>query len=77
MGQDADGWSTINVTDSKMTQQELFLNCTTSYQFEVQAWNALGSSGPPSKAWPITTGKGQQQSDYSEGTARSGIDLLI
>jgi len=75
VGRDADGWSTINVTDPKMTQQELFLNCTTFYQFEVQAWNALGSSGPPSKAWPITTGKGQQQSDYSEGTARSGSFL--
>ena len=70
-----DEWNTINVTDPKVEQQELPLNCTTSYDFEVKAWNALGSSGSPPKAWAITTGGGHQQRDAGE-TLRLGINLI-
>lgn len=72
-----DDWITTNVTDPNANQQALVLKCTTAYEFEVMAWNVLGSSGSPSKAWPITTGGGQKQGDYSEGTAFSGNELKL
>ena len=66
-------WTTINVTDPNLNQQELILNCSTAYEFEVKAWNALGSSGSPSKAWPIRTGGIQQQMDYAVNRTSSGL----
>lgn len=70
-------WTTINVTNPNLNQQELILNCTTTYEFEVRAWNALGSSGSPSKAWPIRTGGIQQQMDYTVNRTSSGLASLI
>ena len=52
-------WSVINVTDPVVNHQALTLNCTTTYVFEVKAWNEKGGSHSPLKAWPITTGGGQ------------------
>ena len=70
-------WTTINVTHPNLNQQELILNCSTTYEFEVKAWNALGSSGSPSKAWPIRTGGIQQQMDYPVNRTSSGLVSLI
>ena len=66
-GRVTEGWTTINVTGKKVNQQQLNLNCTTSYEFMVKAWNALGSSHLPPKAWPITTGGGRQTTSHSQG----------
>ncbi|CAH3112865.1 unnamed protein product, partial [Porites lobata] len=49
-------WTTINTTDAEVNQLELSLDCTTSYEFKVKAWNALGSSETDPNAWPIRTG---------------------
>lgn len=70
--QDTNEWRIINVTDPKLDQQEIPLNCTTSYEFKVKAWNVLGSSGFPPEAWTITTGEAQRQRDPGSA-APSGI----
>lgn len=49
-------WTTINTTNAEVNQLELSLDCTTSYEFKVKAWNALGSSETDPNAWPIRTG---------------------
>ena len=38
---DAKEWTAINITDPTVKQRELFLNCTTTYEFQVTAWNEL------------------------------------
>ena len=65
------------MTDPNLNQQELILNCSTTYEFEVKAWNALGSSGSTSKAWPIRTGGIQQQMDYAVNKTGSGLVSII
>lgn len=72
--QDGVEWSTINVTDPNANQQELILNCTTSYKFMVKAWNALGGSVSPSKAWPIKTGGDQGEKHHSQDTPFPGTE---
>ncbi|XP_078371879.1 receptor-type tyrosine-protein phosphatase F-like isoform X3 [Oculina patagonica] len=62
-------WRITNVTDSNVSHQKLALNCTTTYLFEVKAWNEEGGSHSPSKAWPITTGGGQPQAQRVSGDA--------
>ena len=52
-------WSIVNVTDPGVNHQALVLNCSTTYEFEVKAWNEIGCSHSPLKAWPIRTGGGQ------------------
>ena len=70
-------WSIINVTDPDVNHQALVLNCTTTYVFEVKAWNEEGGSLSPLKAWPITTGGGQTLTQRDLGdTSHSGIVLL-
>ncbi|XP_073254411.1 uncharacterized protein [Porites lutea] len=61
-------WTTINMTIPEVNQLELSLNCTTSYEFKVKAWNALGSSETDPNAWPIETGgKPEAGSSSSSG----------
>jgi len=68
------GWSITNVTDPNVNHQALVLNCTTTYVFEVKAWNEKGGSHSPLKAWPITTGGGRASAQGDLGdTADSGI----
>ena len=66
-------WTTINTTIPEVNQLELSLNCTTSYEFKVKAWNALGSSEADPNAWPIKTG-GKPEAGSSSS---SGIDNLF
>ena len=49
-------WMIRKVTKENSSQLRLILNCTSTYEFEVYAWNAKGSSRAPFKAWPIRTG---------------------
>ena len=68
-------WTTINTTNAEVNLLELSLNCTTSYEFKVKAWNALGSSETYPNAWPIRTGGSQQRKDSEAGSSpSSGID---
>ncbi|KAL9972475.1 hypothetical protein ACROYT_G018783 [Oculina patagonica] len=60
-------WNIRNVTDPNANHQNLVLNCTTTYLFEVKAWNEEGGSHSPSKAWPITTGGGQIHAQRDAG----------
>ena len=45
----------MNVTDPDTNQRELMLRCSTTYEFEVVAWNEVGMS-PPSTVRSATTG---------------------
>ncbi len=63
-----------NVTDPNVNHQKLTLNCTTTYLFQVKAWNEEGGSHSPSKAWPITTGGGKTHALRDAGDA--GIVLM-
>lgn len=51
-------WNEINVTDPGAKKLELTLECVTTYQFEVLAWNTLGSS-LPSTVRSVTTEEGR------------------
>ncbi|KAL9972466.1 hypothetical protein ACROYT_G018772 [Oculina patagonica] len=70
-------WSIANVTDPNVNHQKLALNCTTTYLFQVKAWNVEGGSQSPSKAWPITTGgsKANAQND-AEDTSSEGSSVI-
>ena len=70
------GWSVINVTDPDITHQRIDLNCTTTYMFEVRAWNEEGGSQVPSKAWPITTGGARTAERDTGDKSEIGIVLL-
>lgn len=71
-------WTTINTTNPEVNKLDLFLNCTTSYEFKVKAWNALGSSEAGPNAWPIRTGGSQLRKDSKAGSSPSlGINRLF
>ena len=71
-------WIIENVTDPNVNHLTLILNCTTTYLFEVKAWNKEGGSDSPLKAWPITTGGGETDVQKDPGdTSSAGTFLLF
>ena len=71
----AKNWTVINITDSTANQQELRLNCSTTYEFQVKAWNELGS-GVLSIMQSATTESASKQDDI-KGSSASGTDPLV
>jgi len=71
---DAQKWTAINITDPTVSQHELMLSCTTTYEFQVTAWNKLG--GLPFLV-PSTTTGGFATKDDVEDLPTSGNDLLF
>ena len=67
----------INVTDPKANHQEIALKCTTTYEFGVKAWNELGGSDFPSKAWPITTEGSKLVQGDTKAKSISGKGLIL
>ena len=65
----------INITDPTANQQELMLNCTSTYEFKVKAWNELGA-GVPSTVQSVTT-DGVPTQDDTEALTVAGIDRLL
>lgn len=70
-------WSIINVTNPAVNHQALALNCTTTYVFEVKAWNEKGGSHSSLKAWPITTGGGHTVAQREFGDTSDGGIIII
>ncbi len=60
----------MNITDPSAEQQELGLNCSTAYDFQVKAWNELGG-GVYSSVQSATTESATTQDD-NEGLSTSG-----
>ena len=50
-------WTEMNVTDPRTDQQELILNCATTYEFEVLAVNEIGRSDASKVRSATTEGK--------------------
>ncbi|XP_078371996.1 uncharacterized protein LOC144655586 [Oculina patagonica] len=67
-------WTVMNITDPTANQQELRLNCSTTYEFQVKAWNELGG-GVPSIVQSATTESATTQDD-TEGLSTSGSSLV-
>ena len=60
-------WTTINVTDPTAHKLKLMLNCSTTYEFRVRAWNDLGGSSFSTKQTVTTGGRKTQAADEEEG----------
>ena len=66
----------INITDSTAKQRELMLNCTSTYEFQVRAWNELGG-GDPSTVQSATTERAATNDDTGDLVAVTGINALF
>ena len=66
----AKNWAVVNITDPTANQRELRLNCSTTYEFQVKAWNELGG-GAFSTVQSATTESATTQDD-TEGLSASG-----
>jgi hypothetical protein len=71
---DAKEWTAMNITDPTVNQHELMLNCSTTYEFQVTAWNELGDL--LSSVQSTTTG-GFARKDDTADLSTSGTDLLF
>ena len=65
-------WTAINITDPTVNQQELMLNCTSTYEFQVKAWNELG--GGISSTVQSATTEGVATQDDTKALTVAGID---
>ncbi|KAJ7371966.1 hypothetical protein OS493_021392 [Desmophyllum pertusum] len=68
-------WSVINITDPTAKQRELVLNCTSTYDFQVKAWNELGG-GDPSAVQSATTYRAATNDDTGDIAAVTGSSLV-
>lgn len=62
-------WTIVNVTDPTANKQKLMLNCSTTYEFRVKAWNNLGGGSFSTKQTVTTGGRTTQTADDEEGEA--------
>ncbi|KAJ7385105.1 hypothetical protein OS493_017473 [Desmophyllum pertusum] len=60
-------WTVINITDPTAHQREFVLNCTSTYEFQVKAWNELGD-GDPSTVRSETTDRVATNDDTEDIT---------
>ncbi|XP_078372013.1 uncharacterized protein LOC144655597 [Oculina patagonica] len=70
----AKNWTVMNITDPSAEQQELRLNCSTTYDFKIRAWNELGG-GVFSLVQSATTESATTQ-DNNEGLSTSGSSVI-
>ena len=71
---DAKKWTVINITDPTVNHHELMLNCSTTYEFQVTAWNEF--SGLLSSVQSTKT-EGFATKDDTKDVSTSGNEPLF
>ena len=71
---DAIEWAIINITDVTVNQVTIMLNCTTTYEFQVRAWNELGGSDNSMRQSATTDGLQSQFEQKITAQHPPGLD---